>query len=127
MLLYKKRFIPHILGEIEPQKKTTRRGGKLRWRIGAIHTFKTNYNNDSAFARAKILRVYRQYLFDMDEDDAFREGFWNLEDFKKAWIKINGSWTNMEVWVIDFVVVENLINPVITKPLSKFFKLDLSP
>ncbi len=123
MLLYKKRFIPHILGEVEPLKNTTRRTGKLRWKIGAIHTFKTNYNNDSAFARAKILRVYPQYIFDMTEDDAFREGFWSLEDFKRIWIQINGSWTNIEVWVIDFVVVENLLNPIVQKPLSKFFKI----
>lgn len=123
MLLYKKRFIPHILGKVEPLKNTTRRLGKKRWNIGAIHTFKTNYNNDSAFARARILRVYRQYLFDMTEDDAFREGFWTLEDFKKAWIGINGSWTNIEVWVIDFLVVENLLNPIDQRPLSKFFKL----
>ena len=123
MLLYKKRFIPHILGYVEPLKNTTRRGGKLRWRVGAIHTFKTNYNNDSAFAKAKILRVYRQYLFDMTEDDAFREGFWNLEEFKKVWIQINGNYDNQEVWVIDFVVVENLINPTNQNPLSKFFKI----
>ena len=123
MLLYKKRFIPHILGYAEPLKNTTRRSGRLRWRIGAIHTFKTNYNNDSAFAKAKILRVYRQYLFDMTEDDAFREGFWNLEEFKKVWIQINGTYDNQEVWVIDFVVVENLINPTNQNPLSKFFKI----
>ena len=30
MLLYKKRFIPHILGKVEPLKNTTRRTGKLR-------------------------------------------------------------------------------------------------
>lgn len=123
MLLFKKWFIPQILGEAEPLKNTTRRGGRLRWRIGAIHTFKTNYNNDSAFAKAKILRVYRQHLFDMNEDDAFREGFWSLEEFKKAWIKINGNYDNQEVWVIDFVVVENLLNPTNSKPLSKIFKL----
>ena len=123
MLLFKKWFIPQILAEAEPLKNTTRRGGKLRWRVGAIHTFKTNYNNDSAFAKAKILRVYRQHLFDMTEDDAFREGFWSLEEFKKAWIQINGTWINEEVWVIDFVVVENLINPTNSKPLSRIFKL----
>lgn len=123
MMLFKKKFIPHIFGEIEPLKNTTRRGGKLRWRVGAVHTLKTNYNNDSAFAKAKILRVYRQYLFDMTEDDAFREGFWSLADFKKTWININGNYDNKEVWVIDFLVVENLINPIEQKPLSKFFKI----
>lgn len=125
MLLFKKWFIPQILGETEPLKNTTRRNGKLRWRVGAVHTFKTNYNNDSAFARAKILRVYRQYLFDMTEDDAFREGFWSLEEFKTAWIKINGNYDNEEVWVIDFVVVENLLEPKKESKISDYFKLKI--
>lgn len=58
----------------------------------------------------------------MSEDDAFREGFWSLEEFKKAWIKINGNYDNQEVWVIDFEVVENLLNPTNPNPLSKIFK-----
>lgn len=123
MLLFKKKFIPQILGQVDPKKVTTRRLGKLRWNIGAIHTFKTNYNNDSIFARAKILRVYRQNLFDADEDDAFREGFWSLEDFKKTWIQINGSWDNIDVWVIDFLVVESSIDPIKQNSLSKYFKI----
>lgn len=123
MLLFKKEFIPHILGQVQPRKVTTRRLGRLRWRIGAIHTFKTNYNNDSIFARAEILRVYRQNLFDIDDDDAFKEGFWSLEDFKKKWIQINGSWDNVEVWVIDFLLMETLINSTEQNPLSKYFKM----
>lgn len=123
MMLFKKEFIPHIVGQAEPKKTATRRLGKRRWNIGAIHTFKTNYNNDSIFARGKILAVYPQNLFDMNEDDAFKEGFWSLKDFKKAWIKINGSWVNKRVWVVDFVTVESFVKPIDTVPLSKFFKI----
>ena len=123
MLLYKEKFIPHILGEVDPLKVTTRRLGNRRWNVGAIHTFKTNYYSDSAFAKGKILNVYWQNLFDMTDDDAFREGFWSLEDFKKTWININGNWTNTGVWVVDFRVVENLLAPKKERKISDFFTM----
>ena len=59
----------------------------------------------------------------MTDNDAFREGFWSLEDFKKTWIMINGNWTNTRVWVVDFRVVENLLAPKKERKISDFFTL----
>jgi len=123
MLLFKKNFVPQILGEVDPLKVTTRRLGNRRWNVGAIHTFKTNYYSDSAFARARILNVYQENLLDTNEEDAFREGFWSLADFKKVWIRINGSWDSVLVWVVDFKVVENLLEPKKESKISDYFKL----
>jgi len=115
--------VPQILGEVDPLKVTTRRLGNRRWNVGAIHTFKTNYYSDSAFARARILNVYQENLLDTNEEDAFREGFWSLADFKKVWIRINGSWDSVLVWVVDFKVVENLLEPKKESKISDYFKL----
>ena len=109
--------MPAILGQTEFLKTVTRRTGKKRWNVGSIHEFKTNYNRDSLFAHGKIINVYQEDLFNMTNEDAQKEGYANLEDFKKiAWIDINGEWKNEKVWVVEFQVVE-------ITPAPSFLKL----
>ena len=46
-----------------------------------------------------ITKVYTQRLGDMSEEEALKEGGYSLEEFKKLWERINGSWNPDEVVV----------------------------
>jgi len=51
----------------------------------------------------EILKRYPQKLGDISPEDARKEGYSNLEEFKAAWIEIHGKWdADLEVWVYEF-------------------------
>jgi uncharacterized protein YqfB (UPF0267 family) len=59
------------------------------------------------FADLKITSVQRKKLGDFTEEDAQREGGYTLEQFKKVWKELHGSWNDLEsVYVINFEVVK---------------------
>lgn len=105
MILFKPHHVPMIL---EGRKTETRRNGKRRWNVGAIHQAKTDYSAGSMFARLKIESVRRQFLGWITAAGARREGYPSVAVFRAAWEKIHGDWdpTNI-VWVVRFHLVRS--------------------
>lgn len=90
-------------------KTATRRKGKRRWKEGATHQCYTRlpFRGAEPFASVKIERVYEQELGAMTEEDAQREGWYTLSEFRELWRGMHGSWRPREkVWVVEFQIAE---------------------
>ena len=99
MILFQPRFIEPIL---TGHKTQTRRKGKKRWNVGAIHQCKTEMFGEP-FAHVRILDVRREKLGDISAEDAKREGFSYAWEFFSAWNQIHGKVDmDEEVWVVEF-------------------------
>lgn len=103
---------------LEGKKTATRRVWKKpRVKVGGIYKCKTKMLSKDYFAKIKVLRLYKQKLYAMKNKDAIKEGYSNLKEFEKVWIKINGNWNsrvtgnwngNLIVDVIEFELVEGV-------------------
>lgn len=104
MILFKPEHVRLILSGGKTQ---TRRLGKRRLNVGAVHQCKTRRNADP-FARVEILDVRGERLGDISDDDVRREGYEERGDYIEAWERIyRRPWDDeMEVWVVDFRLVE---------------------
>ena len=106
MILFKKEFIDAILNGT---KTETRRKGKKRWNVGAIHQLQLSYYDKEPFAKVEILSVEEKYLDEMTDADAHAEGFKSLNSFYGWWVNQYGTfYPDESVWVVKFKVVENL-------------------
>jgi hypothetical protein len=98
----------HVAPILEGRKTQTRRFGKRRWNIGAIHQCRTRMlDAESTFARVRILDVTQQCLGSMTTEDARAEGYDNVGAFIDEWESINGAncWApRLTVWVVTFEV-----------------------
>ncbi|MNC01367.1 ASCH domain protein [compost metagenome] len=104
MILFK---LEHIVPILAGTKTQTRRTGKLRWKVGSVRQAKTNYREDSEFAKIRILTVRQERLGDISEEDANAEGYLSIADFQDAFRRIYGGWEpDQKVWVIDFERVD---------------------
>lgn len=104
MILFKKEHVDPIL---KGRKTQTRRTGRKRWKVGAVRQAKTDYSNESEFAKIRILSVHQEQLGDITEDDAVAEGCNSIEEYKAVFQDIYGHWDeNSLVWVIDFERVD---------------------
>lgn len=109
MILFK---LEHVSMILERRKTQTRRLGKKRWNVGAVHQAKTKLFGEP-FARLRIVAVRQEPLDEISEDDARREGYANSGEYLGAFRKINWAgaadahryWTR-PVWVVDFELVE---------------------
>jgi hypothetical protein len=97
MALFKKDLIALILSD---QKTQTRRIHKHGWEVGRTYKIKKCYY-DKGQGAILITRKFKQQLSKISEEDAEKEGFATLEEFKKRWMEINGSW-NPEQIVIAY-------------------------
>ena len=97
MVLFKR---PLLFLVLKRRKTQTRRIHKRELKQGRIYPI-----TDRWFSKPKgyikIIRKYRQRLADITLEEIQKEGFNTLEEFKAAWIKINGSW-NPEQTVIVY-------------------------
>lgn len=92
-------------------KIKTRRLVEKRWNVNSVHRAKTKMLSKDYFALLRILTLHREALGAMTEKDAWDEGGYTLEGYKKEWEKINGqgSWgPDLVVWVVQFERVFNL-------------------
>ncbi len=112
MLLFQ---LKHVKPILEGQKTQTRRPGKKRWNIGAVHQAKRNYLKSGFFAKLHILDVYQEVLGDVSEEDAFAEGGYTRESYLVEFRTINKikdekAWQaalRAKVWVVKFEVVRS--------------------
>jgi len=120
MILFRPEHVAPILAG---HKTQTRRLGKRRWRVGAVHGCYTRppYAKGGAepFGWVLILDVRRERLCDISVADVVAEGYANTFGFFKAFCRISKrlaadcrrnclgcELANPEVWVVEFELVE---------------------
>jgi len=91
---------------ISGRKTQTRRLHKHALKEGQAYNLKKNwYENTGYYIRIK--KVYPQKLGDISEEEARKEGFSSLDEFRDAWIRINGRWNpDIVVTVYEFNLVD---------------------
>jgi len=87
---------------ISGKKTQTRRLHKHPLKEKQKYVIKRNwYKNTEHYIQIK--KVYPQKLSDVTQEEAIKEGFSGLDEFREAWIRINGSWDpEMFVTVYEF-------------------------
>jgi len=88
MPLFKRHLLRKVL---ERQKTQTRRIHKHPLKVGSIYGIRTTRFEKSQ-GHIKITRRFQQRLGDITEEDARKEGFKDIEEFRQQWISIRGSW-----------------------------------
>lgn len=107
MILFKHFHIFPILIGLKTQTRRTWK--KARVKIGSTQQAKTEMLSKSYFARLRVLAIYQQRLGDMTDQDAWEEGGYTLEEYKKKFKEIYGFWDeNFIVWVVKFELIEGL-------------------
>ena len=118
MILFRKEHVAPIL---EGRKTQTRRLGKRRWRVAAVHGCYTRppfaKGGSEPFCRVRVIDVRQERLLDISPADALAEGYYSPYTFVEAFYHINGMDTrafdespmpdvaalgNPEVWVVKF-------------------------
>lgn len=105
-------FKPYHVPLIKRRQKTeTRRiwphGPRVR--EGSIHQGKTKMMTTRHFGHLRILKLWRQKLGDMTEEDAHAEGCQTLAEYREVWERINGSWDpSLEVYAVRFCLLDEL-------------------
>jgi hypothetical protein len=96
----------HVAPILSGRKTQTRRLGKKRWNVGAVHQCQTKMlRNDSVFAHVLITGVWRQCLSDMTDDEVYAEGYDSFPEYCRALWRINGGGSpDMELWVVTFQI-----------------------
>ena len=107
MILFRKEHIEPILSG---EKTQTRRLGKKRWNVGAIHQCKRDYMGEP-FARVRILAVNGEKpLLNISQADVEAEGYGNREEYTVAFARINKMSYSSALWccpwVVDFELVD---------------------
>lgn len=99
-------FKRHLLEKVLSGEKTqTRRISKRKYKIGKEYRLRKDWYHYYDH-RIKIIDRREERLGDITEEDAVREGFNSVKDFKKAWININGIWDpDIIVHVYDFELI----------------------
>jgi hypothetical protein len=114
-MLFKKHLLHKVL---DGSKTQTRRIHKRNLKVGRTYGV-TCRRYDKAVGYITILRTSQQRLGDITLEDAKAEGFSNIEEFKKAWISINGEFNAEQmVTAYEFFCVGRQDSPRKGKPLS---------
>lgn len=105
MILFKQEHVAPIL---DGRKTQTRRGGKKRWNLGAVHQCRTAMlKSETCFARVRILDVRRELLAEISQEDALAEGYPSPAAYFEAWKRINRTESiEGECWVVTFALVQ---------------------
>jgi len=102
MVLFKRPLIMLIL---QGRKTQTRRIHKRELHVGHVYPITWRWFTKPE-GHILITRKFRQKLGEISEQDVRKEGFDKREDFKAAWVKINGEWTPDKVVIVyEFKVV----------------------
>ena len=88
------------------RKTQTRRRHKHLLKEKQKYVVKRNWYKNTEYY-IQIKKVYPQKLGDVSEEEAIKEGFSGLDEFRDVWIRINGSWDpEMVVTVYEFELAE---------------------
>ena len=104
MILFRQEHIAPIIALTKTQ---TRRLGKKRWNVGAVHQCQTRMlDNTSVFAHVRILDVWQELLRSISHDDAVAEGYTGIGTYLTAFYTINKMATDADpmVWAVAFAV-----------------------
>jgi hypothetical protein len=100
-MLFKADLLAKVLSG---QKTQTRRIGKKQYTVGSIQPVSNGYTKPAGYI--KILKKYRQPLCCISEKEAKKEGFNSIDEFRQAWLKINGTYNpDQVVTVYEFTLV----------------------
>ena len=109
MILFKPEHALLILGG---RKTQTRRVGKRRWNVGAVHACYTRppfaKGGAEPFCRVLVKDVRRsEPLASLTDADVYAEGYDSWPDFWAVWCAINGGGSSPTAtpWVVEFEVV----------------------
>ena len=87
------------------KKKQARFPGGKRWAIGKIYQAGTGIGS-KPFAYLRITGLRQEFLGQISDKDARREGFPHIPGYRKAWKQNHGRWDPHQlVWVVDFEMV----------------------
>ena len=87
-MLFKAYHAPMILAGIKTQ--TRRRWKRPMVKVGGTYAAQTGFcKPETAFARIKVLRLWREPLGDISEEDSRSEGYENRELYLDAYCEIN--------------------------------------
>jgi hypothetical protein len=101
--LFKKLLFDKILAgeKTQTRRPIERKPGRRVCEVGEKVGVRLGYTKPSAFIIIKRRR--RQKLGDITDEEAKKEGFKDLESFRKGWIQIYGNWNPQQVvWVYEF-------------------------
>jgi len=93
MAIFKRRNLRKVLAG---EKVQTRRIHKYTWTIGKTYAAKDRWFSKPQ-GHITITRKFRQLLGDVSTQDAKKEGFSSLEEFKQEWTELHGSWNPDEI------------------------------
>ena len=101
-MLFKKELIDLILAG----KKTMTFRNKKLCEVGEVTNLMANKDYSKITGKhLKITKVYRKFLGEFTVDDAHREGFSGLGEFKAYWEKNIGSWDPTQfLWIHEFEI-----------------------
>ena len=105
-MLFKKDLIDKVLNGT----KTMTSRAKPMCQVGEITNLMANKDYSKISGKyLKITNVYQKPLSKFTDSDANKEGFNNLEEFKKYWKTNIGEWTpSIDVWIHEFEVVKKI-------------------
>jgi len=88
MALFKRPLLQLVL---EGKKTQTRRTHRRMWTVGRVYGISCKWFAKPE-AKILILRRFGQRLSEISKEDAQKEGFETLDEFKAAWKEIYGQW-----------------------------------
>lgn len=102
-MMFKKDLIDLILAG----KKTMTSRDKKLYEVGKVTNLMANKDYSKISGKyIKITRVYQKALGKFTDLEAQKEGFKNLEEFRRYWEKNIGVWNpKQKVWIHEFVLV----------------------
>jgi hypothetical protein len=101
-MLFKPKLLVKILSG---QKTQTRRTGTKQYTVGSTQPVSSGYTKPAGYI--KILKKYRQPLCCISEKEARKEGYNSIEEFRQAWLEINGNYNpDQIVTVYEFKIVK---------------------
>ena len=104
MVMFKRCFLDKI---VKGEKTQTRRLHRRTWQVGKVYPVQTRWYDKPA-AHIFITRKFQQRLGEISLTEVHKEGFGNFDEFKRAWIEINGCWdSDCVVWAYEFRVVDS--------------------